>query len=86
MTILVAAKMKTNTTEKLKFGKNNVLGKLGRFGAVYKGKFEGKLDVAIKELEKKKTEVAKSQYFYNANGHPNILNFFCLVTIDSKFT
>ena len=78
--------MKTNTTEKLKFGKNDVLGVRGSFGTVYKGKLDGELDVAIKQVDKKKTRVAKSQFYYNANGHPNILNFFCLLAHDSKFT
>jgi hypothetical protein len=76
-----------NYLPKLNFRSNSDLIKnQGRFGLVYKGKLDGKLDVAIKRVEKKKTEVAESQFYFKANGHPNMMNFYCLVAGDSIFT
>jgi len=72
-------------SEKLNFGKNDVLGARGRFGAVFKGQLNGKLDVAIKQVEKMKTRVEESDFYYNINGHPNVINVFCIVVSDSKF-
>jgi len=72
----------TNADEhhsKLRFSKNDRIGEPGRFGFAYKGKLEGELSVAIKMLEKKKTRVPKTNFYYNTMGHPNILNFFCHV-------
>ena len=63
----------------LLFSQKDELGERGRFGLVFRGKLDGKLDVAIKRVERKKTKFANSQFYYNANGHPNIINFFCLV-------
>ena len=45
-----------------------------------------KLDVAVKQVEKKKTRVPESEFYYNTNGHPNVINFFCFIASDPKFT
>ena len=67
--------------------KTDLIHNRGRFGPVFKGKLDGKLDVAIKRVEKKKTQVAESQFYFSANGHPNVINFYCLVAAgNSKFT
>jgi len=66
--------------------KSGLMNNRGRFGPVFKGKLDGQLDVAVKRVAKKKTQVAQSQFFFSANGHPNVINFYCLVASDSKFT
>jgi len=71
---------------KLYFGKNDVLGEPGSFGTVYKGKFNGKLDVAIRQVEKMRTQVEGSDYYYSTNGHPNVINFYYIVASHSNFT
>ena len=73
-------------SEKLNFGKNDVLGVRGSFGTVYKGKLNGKLDVAIRQVEKMRTKVEESDYYYSTNGHPNVVNFYCIVANHTKFT
>ena len=70
----------------LNFSNKDKLGLRGRYGIVFRGKLDGKLDVAIKRVEKKKTEVAESQFYYKTNGHPNIINFFSLIASHLKFT
>ena len=50
-------------SEKLNFDKNDVLGARGRFGTVYKGKLNGKLDVAIKQVEKTSTRLEESDFY-----------------------
>ena len=71
---------------RLHFSKKDKLGEQGRFGIVFKGKLDGKLDVAVKQVEKKKTRVPESEFYYNTNGHPNVINFFCFIASDPKFT
>ena len=85
MGAFASTEMNSIASEKLNFGKNDGLGVRGRFGTVYKGKLNGKLDVAIKQVEKARTKVAESDFYYYTNGHQNILNFFCVVASDSKF-
>ena len=81
------SKSKQDYLPRLNFSsKTDLIHNRGRFGLVYKGKLDDKLDVAIKRVEKKKTEVAKSQFYFSANGHPNVINFFCMVAGDSRFT
>ena len=70
---------------KIGYNKKDLLEKQGRFGLVFKGKLNGKLDVAAKRVEKKLTKVEDSDFFYNVNGHPNILNFFCTISADLKY-
>ena len=71
---------------KVNYRQKDAIGEPGRFGFVYKGKLEGELSVAIKMVEKKKTRVPKTNFYYNTMGHPNILNFFCHVAEShSKF-
>ena len=67
-------------------GKTDLIKNEGRFGPVFKAKLDGKLNVAVKRVAKKKTRVAEAQFFFNTNGHPNVINFYCLVTgSDSNF-
>jgi len=40
----------------------------GRFGPVFKWKLDGKLEVAVKRVTKKKTRLAEAQFFFNANA------------------
>jgi hypothetical protein len=58
-----------NYLPKLNFRSNSdFIKNQGRFGLVYKGKLDGKLDVAIKRVVKKKTQVAESQFYFSANA------------------
>ena len=70
---------------KIGYSEKDLLEEKGRFGIVFKGKLNGKLDVAVKRVEKKLTKVEDSDFFYNVNGHPNILNFFCTISADLKY-
>ena len=70
---------------KISFNEKDFLGERGRFGLVFKGKLNGTLDVAIKRVEKKVTKVEGSDFFYNVNGHYNILNFYCTISPDLKY-
>ena len=70
----------------LGFLKKDKLGERGRFGIVFRGKLDRTLDVAVKRVEKKKTRVPETQFYYNTNGYPNVINFFCLIADNPKFT
>ena len=70
----------------LDFLKKDKLGERGRFGIVFRGKLDRTLDVAVKRVEKKKTRVPETQFYYNTNGYPNVINFFCLIANNPKFT
>ena len=69
---------------KITFSRSERLGK-GQFGCVFKGKY-GKdlIDVAVKRLVKDETMVDSSLYC-KAEGHTNIIKFFCLKKRDIEF-
>ena len=67
------------------FNKKDLLGELGHFGWVFKGKYDDRLDVAVKRVQKRVTQVEESSFFFNVNGHPNIVNYFS-TEVDFEFT
>ena len=46
----------------------------GRFGSVFKGKYQNLREVAIRRVEKKVTSVDLKALF-KVQGHPNIVNY-----------
>ena len=46
----------------------------GRFGAVFTGKFKT-VKVAVKKMKKKEIQIDSILYF-QAGGHPNIVNYY----------
>ena len=44
------------------------------FGIVFKGKYDGLLNVAVKRGEKSLTQIEKTKIYFNVNGHQNIVN------------
>ena len=68
---------------KLSFSRSDFLGK-GRYGSVFYGKLEGTLDVAVKRVEKRFTQV-ESKSLLKADGHPNIARYFCTKENDPEF-
>ena len=59
----------------LSYNRQDVLGK-GAFGTVYRGKFQGTIDVAIKRLLKPLTNDFEKEIFPSIPHHPNIVRFF----------
>ena len=60
--------------DKLRFRRSDRLG-TGKFGWVFRGKYENVVTVAIKRMEKQLTEL-DSRLYSIANGHPNIIHYF----------
>ena len=69
---------------KLSFSRGDFIGR-GRYGTVFRGKLEGSLNVAIKRLEKRFTQV-ESHSLLKADGHPNIIRYFSTEESDIEFT
>jgi serine/threonine-protein kinase/endoribonuclease IRE1 len=62
----------------LSFSRNDVMGS-GSFGTVYKGKFMGTIDVAIKRiLREKVTSQVETVVMTQIKSHPNVLRYFCV--------
>jgi len=62
----------------LSFSRNDVLGS-GSFGTVYKGKFKGTIDVAIKRiLREKVTSDVETVVMAEIQSHPNVLRYYCV--------
>ena len=72
--------------EEISFNKNEPLDE-GKFGVVYKGRFRGSLDVAVKKLKNDSKEISekKVKEFFSETStmkrlnHPNLVQLFALV-------
>ena len=72
--------------EEISFNKNDPLDE-GKFGVVYKGRFRGSLDVAVKKLKNDSKEISekKVKEFFSETStmkrlnHPNLVQLFALV-------
>ena len=71
---------------KISFSTKDNFGEQGRFGSVFKGKFDGKIQVAVKRVNKMVTKVEESKFYFKVNGHPNVVNYFCIEDSDFVFT
>jgi hypothetical protein len=69
---------------KLCFNREDFLGR-GRYGTVFRGTLEGVLNVAIKRVEKRFTQV-ESHFLLKADGHPNVIRYFSTEESDIEFT
>ena len=56
----------------------------GRFGKVFTGKYKNAVNIAVKRLKKEDTQVL-SKLYLRANGHPNIINYYCTEDSDVEF-
>ena len=61
---------------KLSFTRTDRIGKTGRFGSIFRGKFENITDVAIKRILKSELKV-ELDVLHKAQTHSNILRYFC---------
>jgi len=68
----------------LSFSRADCLGS-GRFGKVFTGKLNNDMKVAIKRMEKEKTQV-DSILLLKARSHPNIIDFYVTDESDIEFT
>ena len=59
------------------FNREDVLGH-GSFGHVYRGKFKGEIDVAIKRIVKFEVNKFERDFMPTIENHPNIIHFFCV--------
>ena len=73
------------TIGKISYNLEDLLGERGRFGIVFKGKYDGLLDVAVKRVEKSLTQIEETKFYFNVNGHQNIVNYFCTEVSDLDF-
>ena len=74
----ICTKGSIKTIGKLSFctcGKPNCLLGKGGFGDVYRGKFDGQVEVAVKRVDKFRTKV-ETDILRKADCHPNILRFY----------
>ena len=68
----------------LSFRRSDCLGS-GRFGKVFTGKFINDMEVAIKRMEKEKTQVDLI-LLLKARKHPNIIDYYTTEESDVEFT
>jgi hypothetical protein len=61
---------------KLSFNRTDSIAKLGRYGTIFRGKFENITDVAIKRILKSEFKV-ELDVLHKALTHSNILRYFC---------
>jgi len=59
------------------FNREDVLGR-GSFGHVYRGKFKGAIDVAVKRIVKFEVNKFERDLMPTIENHPNIIHFFCV--------
>lgn len=68
---------------KTTFDREEKLGK-GRFGCVFRGSYGKHREVAIKRIDKSLSQVDSASY-RKAEGHSNIIRFFCSYNKDVEF-
>ena len=68
---------------KLSFCRADLVGK-GRYSWVFRGKYDNMVEVAVKRLEKRESQV-ESHLFRKADGHHNIIRYFCTKENDIEF-
>ena len=59
------------------FNREDVLGN-GSFAIVFRGKYEGSIDVAIKRIVKFEVNKFERDFMPTIENHPNIIHFFCV--------
>ena len=52
-----------------------LVGPAGRFGKIYKGLYKNVVNVAIKKLDKERSQVVSDLYL-KADDHPNIVHWY----------
>ena len=64
---------------KIRFCERDEINRDGRFGSLFKGKFEDRIDVVIERLRKKKFNVdADAVWASQSQGHANILRVYSI--------
>jgi len=73
---------------KLSYNSKDNIGR-GAYGSVYKGFFEGTKSVAIKQMQRNRSDDAsikkEAEITLNVSDHPNIIRYFCY-EMDDNFS